>query len=85
MDLESKASVLILSESDSEQASDFLPGSKGSEPAIPSLLDCLRAPQKLKLTQKQVVGRICQLLIAPQEVTLLLYQSKVCHSIKETA
>ena len=54
-DMDSEASVPILSESQSDQASDLLPGSKGSKPAILSLLDRLRAPQRSELTWKRAV------------------------------
>ena len=49
-------SILIL-ENDGKQARDILSKNKGSEPAILSLLDCLRAPQKSGLMRKRVVRK----------------------------
>ena len=53
---ESEASVSILSESDSKRVTYCL-GSKGSKPAIPSLLDRLQAPQKSELMWKWAIRR----------------------------
>ena len=36
------------SEANGKQAGDTLPRNKSSEPAIPSLLDCLQASQKVR-------------------------------------
>ena len=74
-DMESEASVSIISESDGKQASDILPGNKDSEPAIPSLLDCLRAPQKSESTQKLALRKNLSAVDSyRQEATLLVYQ-----------
>ena len=50
-----KRSGSSLSESDSTQVSDLVTGntSTGSESEVQSLLDRLKAPQRLELTQKQ--------------------------------
>ena len=50
-----KRSGLSLSESDSTQVSDLATGntSTGSESGVQSLLDWLKAPQRLELTWKQ--------------------------------
>ena len=51
------AIISIFSKNNGEQASDILPGNKGSEPAIPSLRDRLQASQKSQLTWKHVVRK----------------------------
>ena len=48
-----QARVSSESESESESDSEQVPVSTGTEPAVPSLLDRLRAPQKSDLTRKR--------------------------------
>ena len=59
INMESEANVSMLSKSDGEQASDVqvLPGNKASRPAIPSMLDPLRALRKLELVWKLAVRK----------------------------
>ena len=48
-----QSSISSVSESDSEKVSDFPTRSASGKPAVLSLLDRLRAPQKLELTRPQ--------------------------------